>query len=317
MNMFMKVVSLLCLSSAAQAGHGWYNKPRSRTSGSSSSRQAKPVGNIAEALTQVGATTLVDLVVKAGLAETLSTGGPFTVFAPTNAAFGKLPKSLVDTLVGDKDLLTSVLLFHVVDGKVTSRDLSNDLVATSLQGGPLRANIYSSGGYYGSNVITVNGKKVSKADVAASNGVIHLVDDVLYPIPTESVAEKLGSDPRFSTLLTAIQAAGISLPSSPVTLFAPTNDAFAKVPADALQGLLADKAALTDVLTRHVVDGTVYAAGISSGASLDTLGGKQQIRAAVSRRGGVQVSTKSGKASVVEADIPVTNGVIHAIDSVI
>ena len=90
----------------------------------------------------LGATTLVDLVVKAGLAETLSTGGPFTVFAPTNEAFAKLPKSLVDTLVGDKELLKSVLLYHVYSGEVFSKDITNDMVADSVQGGPLRANIY-------------------------------------------------------------------------------------------------------------------------------------------------------------------------------
>ena len=100
--------------------------------------------------------------------------------------------------------------------------------------------------------VTVNGKRVSKADVKASNGVIHMVTGVIYPIPTMSLAEKLGSDPRFSTLLTAIQAAGLTFPPTPVTMFAPTNDAFAKVPADALQALLADKAALSKEDTQKI-----------------------------------------------------------------
>merc|ERR1711962_670678 len=82
--------------------------------------QSTPTGNIAEVLTKVGATTLVDLVVKAGLAETLSGPGPFTIFAPDNNAFAKLPKSLVNALTSDVELLKKVLLYHVVPGVVRS-----------------------------------------------------------------------------------------------------------------------------------------------------------------------------------------------------
>merc|ERR1712109_207810 len=88
-------------------------------------------GNIAEELTKAGATTLVDLVVKAGLAETLSGPGPFTVFAPDNNAFAKLPKSLVDALTGDVELLKKVLLYHVIPGVVKSSDITDDLTAAS------------------------------------------------------------------------------------------------------------------------------------------------------------------------------------------
>eukprot|EP00091_Calanus_sinicus_P015631 TRINITY_DN3408_c0_g1_i2.p3 TRINITY_DN3408_c0_g1~~TRINITY_DN3408_c0_g1_i2.p3 ORF type:complete len:116 (+),score=48.32 TRINITY_DN3408_c0_g1_i2:3-350(+) len=88
---------------------------------------AAQAGNIAEELTAAGATTLVDFVVKAGLAETLSGPGPFTVFAPDNAAFAKLPADLVATLSGDVELLKKVLLFHVLPGSVMSKDVTNDL----------------------------------------------------------------------------------------------------------------------------------------------------------------------------------------------
>jgi len=276
---------------------------------------AAQAGNIAEELTAAGATTLVDLVVKAGLAETLSTGGPFTVFAPTNEAFAKLPKSLVDTLVGDKELLKSVLLYHVYSGEVFSKDITNDMVADSVQGGPLRANIYLRSKFY-PGFVTVNGKRVSKADVKASNGVIHMVTGVIYPIPTMSLAEKLGSDPRFSTLLTAIQAAGLTFPPTPVTMFAPTNDAFAKVPADALQALLADKAALSKVLTRHAVPSTIYASGICWKVH-PTVGGMEEIATQVFKGGIVKVVSTTAGARVIDADIAITNGVIHAIDTVI
>merc|ERR1712042_354692 len=116
---------------AGHHGHGY-----------SYQRQATPAGNIAEELTKAGATTLVDLVVKAGLAETLSGPGPFTVFAPCNDAFAKLPASLVDTLTGDVELLKKVLLYHVIPGVVKSSDITDDLTAASAEGSELRANVY-------------------------------------------------------------------------------------------------------------------------------------------------------------------------------
>jgi len=270
-------------------------------------------GNIAEELTKAGATTLVDFVVKAGLADTVSTGGPFTVFAPTNEAFAKLPKDIVDALMADPELLKQVLLFHVVSGAVYSKDLSNDAVVNSVQGGPLRVNLYQN--YY--TTITVNGKRVKKIDIPASNGVIHLVKDVLYPIPEKNIAELASTDPRFSTLLAAVGAAGLAdtlAGEGPFTVFAPTNDAFAKVPQDALNGLLADKDALTKVLLRHVVPGTVFSQGIS-GKTLATAGG-DKLSTQVSK-GGVKVVSEAGAATVVVPDVIATNGVIHAIDTVI
>ena len=91
---------------------------------------------------------MVDFVVKAGLAETLSGPGPFTVFAPDNAAFAKLPADLVATLSGDVELLKKVLLFHVLPGSVMSKDVTNDMTAASVEGTNLRANVYLKSEYY-------------------------------------------------------------------------------------------------------------------------------------------------------------------------
>ena len=92
--------------------------------------------------TSEGLTTLVDLVVKAGLAETLSGDGPFTVFAPNDEAFAKLPQELLDTLANDVELLKKVLTYHVVAGKVMSSDVQNDQLAPSVEGSELRTNVY-------------------------------------------------------------------------------------------------------------------------------------------------------------------------------
>ena len=131
-------------------------------------------------------TTLVALVKKAGLVETLSGAGPFTVFAPTNDAFAKLPKATVDAVTGDKALLTKVLTYHVVAGKMDSK-----AIAAAIKGGNGKATLKTVEG--DSLVATMDGDKlvltddkggksvVTIADVYQSNGVIHVVDSVLVP----------------------------------------------------------------------------------------------------------------------------------------
>merc|ERR1711872_618242 len=269
-------------------------------------------------LTSAGATTLVDLVTLAGLGETLSGEGPFTVFAPTNDAFAKLPASLVDTLKGDTELLKQVLLNHVVAGNVKSGDITNDIVVKAVGGQDIRANIYLKSNYY-DGFVTVNGARVTHPDLIADNGVIHFVSDVLYPFtPEKTIAEVASSDPRFSTLvdvLTKADLASVLSTPGPFTVFAPTNDAFAKVPAATLDSLLSDNGALTKVLLRHVVPGTVFSKGIKWG-KYDTAG-DEKIATQVYRGGQVKVISSSGSARVIEADIKASNGVIHVIDSVI
>merc|ERR1712002_471351 len=280
-------------------------------------------GDIPTRLTNAGADTLVDLVILAGLGDTLAGEGPFTVFAPTNQAFAKLPASLVNTLTGDTESLKQVLLNHVVAGSIKSKDITNDIVVKAVGGSDIRANIYGKKGKHGKGVITVNGAQVVYRDQVASNGVIHFLSDVLYPFtPEKTIAEVASADPRFSTLvdvLTAADLASVLSTPGPFTVFAPTNDAFAKVPADALNSLLSDKEALTKVLLRHVVSGTAYSKGLKFG-TYNTVG--NDIIAAQSYIGGrVEVVSSSGgvrqSARVIETDILASNGVIHVIDSVI
>merc|ERR1711970_666006 len=278
-------------------------------------------GNIAEELTAAGATTLVDFVVAAGLADTLAEPGPFTVFAPDNNAFDNLP---VEALNADPDLLKKVISYHVVSGKIMSSDISNDVSVDSLEGSALRTNVYLQSKYY-DGFVTVNGERVKKADMMADNGVIHMMNRVIYPFPVGNIAEVVTGDERFSTLLSAVIEADLVETLStggPFTLFAPTNDAFAKIPAEDLEDLLADKEALTRVLLRHVVPGTFFFNGVTWDI-LATAGGVEEDMIATQRfKGGVVkvVSSLNGTrtdARTVEADIIATNGVIHAIDTVI
>ena len=130
--------------------------------------------NIVE--TAIGAgqfNTLVAAVKAAGLVETLSGKGPFTVFAPNDAAFAKIPKATLDGLLKDKAKLTAVLTYHVVSGKVMAKDVMKMKSAKTLQGGSLTIDT--------SDGVKVNGAKVIQADIEVSNGVCHVIDTVLMP----------------------------------------------------------------------------------------------------------------------------------------
>ena len=117
--------------------------------------------------------TLVKAIKAAGLVDTLSGAGPFTVFAPTNSAFEKIPKETLDSVLADKAKLTSILTYHVVSGKVLSKDMAEMKEADTVQG--KKVTIDTKDG------VMINNAKVTKADIECSNGVIHVIDTVLMP----------------------------------------------------------------------------------------------------------------------------------------
>lgn len=120
-------------------------------------------------------TTLVAAAQAAGLVDTLKGEGPFTVFAPTDAAFAALPEGTVETLLKpeNKDQLVGILTYHVVPGAVKSTDLTEGMTAATVQGAPVTISL--EGG------ATINGAKITAADIEASNGVIHVIDTVILP----------------------------------------------------------------------------------------------------------------------------------------
>ncbi|WP_394181053.1 fasciclin domain-containing protein [Yoonia maritima] len=118
-------------------------------------------------------TTLIAATQAAGLVETLKGDGPFTVFAPTDDAFAALPEGTVDALLADPDALAQILTYHVIAGKVMSTDLSDNMMATTVNGADVT--ISTMGG------VKVNDANVVSADIEASNGVIHVIDKVILP----------------------------------------------------------------------------------------------------------------------------------------
>ena len=268
--------------------------------------------------------TLVAAVEAAGLVETLKGEGPFTVFAPTDDAFAALPAGTVETLLADpQGQLTQILLYHVVPGKVMSTDLSDGMTADTVQGSPVTFTVAD-------GAVKVNMALVVTADIEASNGVIHVIDAVILPPTEEAAAEEAEAEAAaapgniaevataagsFSTLLAAVEAAGLVdelTGEGPFTVFAPTDEAFAALPAGTLDTLLADpEGALQSILLYHVVAGKVMSTDLSDGMTADSLQGAP-ITITIAD-GAVKVNT----ANVVAADVEASNGVIHVIDAVI
>jgi uncharacterized surface protein with fasciclin (FAS1) repeats len=148
--------------------------PAASSSSPAASTPASPGTIVDVAAANPDFSTLVAAVTAAGLAETLSSDGPFTVFAPTNEAFAKLPAGLVDKLLlpANKDVLVKILTYHVLASKVMAADVKDGKVAT-VEGSQLTLDTM--------NGVKVDGATVTTADVAASNGVIHVIDTVLVP----------------------------------------------------------------------------------------------------------------------------------------
>jgi transforming growth factor-beta-induced protein len=251
--------------------------------------------------------TLVQAVQAAGLAETLSGQGPFTVFAPTDDAFAKLPAGTLEALLADPEQLKNILLYHVVAGKVMSDQAKSLSEAEMLNGEKVSIKAEM-------DKLMINDSQVVLADIEASNGVIHVIDTVLLPPQKATIVDIAKEDGRFTTLLSAVEAAGLvdTLNSEgPFTVFAPTDEAFAKLPAGTIEALLQDIPQLSSILLYHVVPGKLMAADVTAADYLNTAQGES-----------VRIKVEDGKAYINEAqiiltDIEAANGVIHVIDTVI
>jgi uncharacterized surface protein with fasciclin (FAS1) repeats len=268
-------------------------------------------------------TTLVAALQSTGLDSTLANlDNDYTVFAPSDAAFAKLPEGTLDSLSAEQ--LTDILLYHVLPGKV----MSDGAITVAQSSGNMveAANGDMVSLSFVNSMLFVNGALVSTADVMADNGVIHVIDNVILPpammeAPTQNIVEVALADPdNFSTLVTALTAADLvttlSNEDAMFTVFAPTNDAFAAIDADALSALLADTEALTNVLLTHVIGEATLSsldAYAANGKMLTTASG-QTIDVMIDAETGMLMI---GGANVVISDIYTTNGVIHVIDTVI
>ena len=270
----------------------------------------EPESDIVDTAVKAGKfNTLVAAVKAADLVKTLKGDGPFTVFAPADEAFKKIPADKLKELLKpeNKKLLQGILTYHVVPGKVMAKDVVGLTEAKTANGQTLDI-IVTDG------KVSVDGANVVATDIACKNGVIHVIDAVIMPKP--DIVDTAVAAGKFNTLVAAVKAADLVKTlkgDGPFTVFAPADEAFKKIPADKLKDLLKpeNKKLLQGILTYHVVPGKVMAKDVVKLKSAKTVNG-QEVKIVVNE-GTVTVDG----AKVVATDVKCSNGVIHIIDSVI
>lgn len=275
-------------------------------------------GNIVDALVDApNFNTLVTAVQAAGLTSALQGDGPLTLFAPTDRAFAKLPPGVLDLLLSDTNALTNVLLYHVAPDALFAADVVSQTGTPTLQGEDLSFQVS------GANVL-VDNAQVLATDFVACNGVIHVIDEILLPSLEGVGAQNFdvvgnlayldAKTGAFATLLLAAEIAdlvGALQGPGPLTMFAPTERAFAALPPGMLSSLIADPAALADVLLYHVVGQELFAVDVVTLTAAPTLQGADLTIS--SGPAGVFVDNSE----VIYTDIDASNGVVHVIDAVL
>lgn len=254
-----------------------------------------------------GLTTLTTAVTAANLTSTLKSPGPFTVFAPTNAAFSALPAGTLDSLLlpANQGTLQSVLKYHVVAGSLSSTQvLANASSGLTSVEGPTLVVDQVAGSVY------INQAKVVTANIAASNGTVHVIDQVLTP-PTDIVAT-LQARGNFTQLINAVGATGLTATVNAPgqkTLLAPTDAAFAAI-STVVAGLTTEQ--IANILAYHLITGSSIKASAALAAGTATTAQGQSVT--FSAAGGI---ARVNGVTISVINIPATNGIIHVIDEVL
>lgn len=263
--------------------------------------------NIVETAQEAGNfSILLSVATDLDLADVLATE-ELTVFAPTDEAFEALPEGLLDELTDEE--LTEIITYHLLSGAVESGDIGTQQDATTEQGE--RILLQNEGGS-----VTINGSSaVTSADISASNGVIHAVDEVLLPAEfrEDGIIETAEANGNFTILLDAVEQAGLTTTLQflgPFTVFAPSDDAFNELGIETVESLTDEQ--LTDVLTHHVIDGEVPSSALEAQQTVTALNGGDVFVTAENDE-----VTVNGSSSVFLADVETRNGIIHAVDEVL
>ena len=283
-----------------------------------------PAPTIAEVAQQQNFTALLAAANKAGLSGTLaSTSVDLTVFAPTNAAFDSLATQLGFANAGamvaalPAPALANILNYHVLPTRQSGEQLSagatTRATAYTYDGGPASLGVSSAGGVRLTDAVLTQAT-VTTADVAASNGTVHVVDKVLVPPGVLTIVQMAQANPQFSPLVGAVvgaNLAGTLSGAGPFTVFAPTNQAFADI-ASTVASLTPTQ--LGTVLTYHVLGSQVLAAQIPFGTPVATVSGQSITVQSNPLR---IIDTTATPAPVVATDIRASNGVIHVLSKVL
>uniref|UniRef100_A0A182UXZ2 FAS1 domain-containing protein n=1 Tax=Anopheles merus TaxID=30066 RepID=A0A182UXZ2_ANOME len=266
---------------------------------------------------------------QSGLDTILNETGPYTIFVPTDKAFRSLlvqlggPEKAEEKFRNNPRLLSGLLLHHVIPGSFEIASLQDEMTGVSLAGTQLRVNQYNmhDSEWNDVKVTTINGAMVvpDKQDIVIPQGIAHAVDRVMFPLPVGDILQTLQSDRerRFTHFLRALFASGMSdtLQNKGIktyTVFAPTDAAFAHLSTEELTNLVTEKDQAEELVRKHVVPGTLFTAGMRF----------YQVKDVMAEGKTVTLQKTGGKIKVNDgylqtSNIPTTNGVIHAIDSLL
>uniref|UniRef100_A0AAY5L0T6 Transforming growth factor-beta-induced protein ig-h3 n=1 Tax=Esox lucius TaxID=8010 RepID=A0AAY5L0T6_ESOLU len=271
---------------------------------------ALPLVNIYNTLGVVGATTTKMYSERAQLREEIEGPGSFTFFAPSNEAWAALPTEILDALVSNVNIeLLNALHYHMVNRRLTSEELKHGSSFPSMYQ-DFNVHIH----HYPNGIVTVNCARLVKTDQHATNGIVHVVDRVITAI-TNDVHSFIDTDENLDTLRTAVAAAGLTSmleSDGHYTVFAPTNEAFEKIPPEMLNRILGDPVALKDLLNYHILKNMHCSESIVSGTPMETL---QGTVLEVGCDGSEM--TLNGKAIIEKRDQLGTNGVVHFINELL
>jgi len=255
---------------------------------------------------------LKQAVVRAGLTTFLSSGS-LTVFAPDNTAFALAGIDSLAIATLPEDVLGDILKYHVLNAKVEAAGVPASDTVNTLDG----INLYASSN---ANGVFVNGIKVKTANVQASNGVIHVISNVLVP-PTETIADVVSGDSNFELLLAAVSRAGLVSAVSgngKYTVFAPTDDAFAAAGFPDVASInLAPENAVAAIVKAHIIGTNVFASDLINASTAPTLQTGVSLTIGTTPASVKITGSANAASNVTEANITTTNGVIHVIDSVL
>jgi transforming growth factor-beta-induced protein len=299
----MKILTMLALVLTLATGQSCDSTTNPQDPGSDDQSQQSSIYETARTNGNFKTLTLALEITE--LDKVLDAAGDYTVFAPTDAAFDKLPAGTLDSLVKNPAALTEILLYHVAQGRLLAQDaLAEDKIKT-LDGRKVMVDTSAGAKINQSNIVAT--------DIAATNGVIHVIDQVLIPAD-RNLIEVLEKQGKFKTLLAALSATGLEevvANAKDFTIFAPNDDAFGLLPDGTVEALLKDKKALSNILLYHVVAAKVPA---SVAITLDEATMANNLKVDVELRGSDLFVNDS---QVIETDLNAANGVIHVIDEVL
>jgi transforming growth factor-beta-induced protein len=288
--------------------------------------------NVLQVAKDNGATIFVKAAHFAGVADTFMNTQDITVFVPNNAAFLRLPHSVMMYFMMHRDRLAELLRYHAVKGTFNIGQLTDDQTYPTLMtraNWTLRYDAYTHASYnYTTNIVQASRISEKHRDLAATNGVVQIIDEVILKFPVFTAYDIISRSTHFSTLYNGLIVAGMDQSlkgAGPLTLFAPTEEAFKRLPPGVWEALLKDVGKLTAVLDMHVASKTYYARGFRDMDTISTLNknagltvhirpGKEE---AVSRPHPERVEVEVNDARIIYFDGATSNGNIQVIDTVL